>query len=134
MRLFLYGTLMAGNGHSLARRLHDVLGPGQAAQVEGRMFVIPDPDGWYPALVPGEGCWVRGMVHAACGLDEALWTALDAFEEGYLRRDVIVEGGGCAQAYVWPDALPDGALALADGDFLAFLRRTGQRPYGAQDS
>jgi gamma-glutamylcyclotransferase (GGCT)/AIG2-like uncharacterized protein YtfP len=136
-RLFLYGTLMAGHGHRVARRLHDVLAPGGAAQVSGRLVAIPNPGGWYPALLAGAGV-VRGMVHAADGLDAALLADLDAYEQvvrvgaGYRRAEVMVAGVGPAMAYVWQGALPPGAVALEEGDFAAFLARTGQRPYGAQ--
>lgn len=138
MRLFLYGTLMAGQPHTLARRLHAALGVGVQAQVAGRMVAIPDPDGWYPAVVPGQG-HAKGMVHAADGLDDALWAALDAYEQvvatgaGYRRRDVAVAGVGLAQAYVWQGALPEGALTLEEGDFAAFLAKTGQRAFGSRD-
>lgn len=139
MRLFLYGTLMAGQPHPLARRLHAVLGPGESGEIAGRMFAVPDPGGWYPAVVSGEGV-ARGMVHCADGLDDALLAALDAYEEvvatgpGYRRVEVVVPGVGLTQAYLWQGALPDGALALEEGDFAAFLLRKGQRAFGAQDS
>lgn len=139
MLLFLYGTLMAGQPHPLARRLHAVLGPGEPGVIAGRMFALRDPLGWYPAVVSGEGV-VCGMVHRADGLDDALLAALDAYEEvvatgpGYRRVEVIVSDGALAQAYLWHGALPDGARPVAEGDFAAFLSRTGQRPYGAQPS
>lgn len=139
MRLFLYGTLMVGQPNALARRLHAVLGPGEPGGIVGRMFAVPDPLGWYPAVVSGEGI-VRGMVHRADGIDGAMLAALDAYEEvvatgaGYRRVEVAVSSGGAAQAYVWQGALPEGALALEDGDFAAFLACSGQRAFGAQDS
>ena len=131
MRLFLYGTLMAGQPHALARRLHAALGPGERAWVAGAMVAIPDPGGWYPALVAGGRGRAWGKVHGADGVDAALWAALDAYEQvvtagpGYVRRVVL----GDAQAYVWQGALPQGAVALEDGDFAAFLARTGERSY-----
>ena len=30
----------------------------------GALWAIPDPQGWYPALLPGEGI-VQGMLHEA---------------------------------------------------------------------
>jgi gamma-glutamylcyclotransferase (GGCT)/AIG2-like uncharacterized protein YtfP len=139
VRLFLYGTLMAGQPHPLARRLRAVLGPGEPVVIGGRMFAVPDPLGWYPVVVPGDGI-ACGMVHRADGLDDAMLAALDAYEEvvatgaGYRRIEVAVPGVGPAQAYVWQGALPEGALALEDGDFAAFLACSGRRAFGAQDS
>jgi hypothetical protein len=80
------------------------------------------------------------MVHRAHGLYDALLAALDGYEEvvetgpGYRRVEVAVSGAGPAQAYIWQGALPGGARPVAEGDFAAFLSRTGQRSYGAQDS
>jgi hypothetical protein len=127
---------MAGQGHALARRLHDVLGEGRPGQVAGAMFAIPDPEGWYPALVLGARGMTRGVFHQAYGLDTGLLAALDDYEQvvesgaGYRRRDVPVVDLGLAQAYIWQGTLPEGALALEDGDFAAFLARTGQRAFG----
>ncbi|MDE1916908.1 MAG: gamma-glutamylcyclotransferase [Sphingomonadales bacterium] len=133
-RLFLYGTLMAGHRHRLARRLHEVLGPGREAGLSGIMYAVPDAEGVYPLVIPGEG-WVRGMVHEAAGLSDALWGELDAYEQvvtrgdGYRRRAVTLVSGERAQAYLWQGALPPGALPVAEGEFAAFLARTGMQPF-----
>lgn len=134
-RLFLYGTLMAGHRHHLARRLHEVLGPGREAALAGVMYAVPDEEGVYPLVIPGAGT-VHGTVHDAAGLSDALWAELDAYEQvvthgdGYARRAVTLASGERAQAYLWQGALPPGAMPVAQGDFATFLARTGWRAFG----
>ena len=137
-RFFFYGTLMAGSGHPVARRLHVRLQPLGRATVPGALFAIPDPQGWYPALLPGEG-QVHGTLHAA-GPDFATQdlAAIDAFEDFdpadpagslYCRIALPVspEGGAAveAQVYRYNRPLPEGALAIPGGDFAAFVRTRG---------
>ncbi|WP_206238033.1 gamma-glutamylcyclotransferase family protein [Novosphingobium terrae] len=132
-RLFFYGTLMAELGHPLAREWHAALSAGEKGWVEGRLWALPDPQGWYPALVPGEGR-VMGTVHCPlAAFDAAMLAAMDRYEgEAYRRLPVTVRvasGEIAAQAYVWQEALPEGAVALEDGDFAAFLARSGEQAY-----
>jgi gamma-glutamylcyclotransferase (GGCT)/AIG2-like uncharacterized protein YtfP len=132
-RLFFYGTLMAGLDHPLARSWHGALAPGEPGRVAGRLFAIADPQGWYPALLPGEG-WVRGMAHRLLpAFDAAMLAAMDHYEGAEYRRlpmpVMLAEGEAMAQAYAWQGALPTGAVALEDGDFAAFLARSGEAPY-----
>ena len=131
MQLFFYGTLMAGAGNAVARAAHGCLGPGCVGQVAGALYVIADPQGCYPALVPGAG-WVRGMVHMALpGLDLA---ALDAYEGPEYRRQAVAAhtaaGVVAAEGYVWAGALPVGAQPIPHGDFTLYLRENGLRAYG----
>jgi len=134
-RLFLYGTLLQCACNAVAVRLHRHLEPGLPAWVAGQLFAIPDPDGWYPALVPGEGT-VRGMVHdLAPGFDAELLADLDAYEglhedgSGEYRRQMIAvataAGEVSAAAYVYNAELPAGARLLPEGDFSEFLARSG---------
>lgn len=132
-RLFFYGTLMAGLDHPVAREWHQALSAGEKGWVEGRLWAIPDPAGWYPALLPGEGR-VTGMVHhPLAAFDAGMLVAMDRYEgEAYRRLPVTVmmaSGTVSAQAYVWQRALPEGAVALEDGDFAAFLARSGEQAY-----
>lgn len=132
-RLFFYGTLMAGLGHPLARGWHGALSAGEAGWVRGRLWAIPDPEGWYPALLPGQGR-VRGMVHRPlAGFDAGMQAAMDRYEgEAYRRLPLpvmLAEGEVSAQAYVWQGALPEGAVALEDGDCAAFLTQSGETAY-----
>jgi len=132
-RLFFYGTLMAGLGHPLARGWHAALSVGEMGWVEGRLWGIPDPEGWYPALLPGEGR-VKGMVYRPlAGFDAGMLAAMDRYEgEAYRRVPVTValaSGVVTAQTYVWQGALPADAVALEDGDFAAFLTRSGEIAY-----
>lgn len=134
-RLFLYGTLLQGTCSAVAVRLHRHLAPGRPGWVQGRLHAIPDPGGWYPALVPGEGI-VRGMVHdVRPTFDADLLAVLDAYEavstdgRGEYRREPVTamtdEGPLVAEAYVYNMALPAGARAVPEGDFPAFLAAGG---------
>ncbi len=143
MRFFFYGTLWGGSGSAVARAVHARLLPGVTGTVEGTLYAIPDPQGWYPALVPfaeggGEGV-VHGFVHeAAPGFAKADLAALDAYEgEEYRRRELAVslaDGSAMvAQVYVWAGALPAGAEPIAEGDFAAFLHQRGLKACGEGD-
>ena len=137
-RFFFYGTLVAGSGNAVARAVHGRLGNGRAATVAGRLFAICDPGGWYPALVAGAGV-VRGWVYeagAGFGPDDlALIDGYEAYDPArpgtsdYLRQKVLatLADGSLAsvQAYVWAQDLPATAVAIAGGDFAAFLRERG---------
>lgn len=137
-RFFFYGTLMAGSGHPVASALHARLHPLGPATVPGALFAIPDPLGWYPALLPGEGA-VHGTIHAA-GPDFSAQdlAAIDAFEDFdpadpsgslYCRLVLPVRPDGGqeveAQAYRYNRPLPEGALPIRGGDFAAFVRERG---------
>jgi gamma-glutamylcyclotransferase (GGCT)/AIG2-like uncharacterized protein YtfP len=128
MDLFFYGVLREGLGDwpFLAG-----IGPGRAASATGTIFAIPDPQGWYPALLPGDGV-VHGAVHAQGQADLA---AMDAFEGPRYRRQavpVMIAGATVmAEAYCWIDALPGGTEPIAHGDFARWLAETGRRPLGS---
>lgn len=143
--LFVYGTLQQGMG-PMAERLHRVLRPGQPAFLRGRLYALPDPAGWYPALIPDDaGGPVCGALHVpAAGFAARDLAAFDAYEgyrpddpagSDYFRRPVTVtctDGLACpAQAWCWQARLPAAAVPIADGDFAAWLARTGARPFGA---
>jgi len=127
--LFVYGVLREGLGDwpFLAG-----LGPGRAATTPGAIFAIPDPAGWYPALVPGEGA-VTGALRACGQVDLA---AVDAFEgPDYARRavPVLVEGQTImADAYIWVAPLPPGAARIDHGDFARWLAETGRSPLSSR--
>lgn len=142
MRFFLYGTLLPGGGHPLARSLAGVLGDGVPATVRGRLHAIPDPAGWYPALLPDPaGNEISGLVFRAReGFTPAHLAAMDAFEghdpawpdAGDYRR-ILVEVTSCSErivatAWVWQAPIPHGARMIAGGSFEDFLAE-GNAPY-----
>lgn len=147
MRLFLYGTLVAGSGNPLADRLHAKLAPGRPGHAIGRLYAVPDPRGWFPAFVPDPaGGEVQGIVHeTAPDFTDADLAELDAYE-GYLpdapessdfiRRGVTVqltESGRTldAEAYVWAKQVNAALVAIPGGDFRAFLAERGAKAFGA---
>jgi gamma-glutamylcyclotransferase (GGCT)/AIG2-like uncharacterized protein YtfP len=131
MQLFFYGVLREGVGDwpFLAG-----LGLGSPATMQGALFAIPDPDGWYPALVLTQARYatnVVGTLHEAGDVDLA---AVDAFEGAdYTRVSVAVDGwaggGSMAQAYIWTADLPDNAEPIVHGDFVRWLEETGRQAY-----
>lgn len=127
MQLFVYGVLREGLGDwpFLAG-----IGPGRPATAGGALFAIRDPQGWYPALVAGEGT-VSGAVHPCDTVDLA---AVDAFEGAdYARRPIPVRCAGetlVAEAYLWAAPLLPGAPQIAHGDFVRWLAETGNAPFG----
>lgn len=137
MRFFFYGTLLHGAGNAASERVHAQLGPGMAAVVGGRLFALPDPAGWYPALIPDpRGPEIHGMIYSTLpefGATEL--AAMDAWENctcdgtGEYRRELLpVTSAGydfLAQTYVYNAALPATAVAVPEGDFVAFLAARG---------
>lgn len=144
MRFFFYGTLIAGNAHPVATRVHACLRDLGPATARGALHALGEAEGWYPIMLAGAGT-VHGRLYAAApGFGEADLAALDAYEDFdpanpacslYLRSTIVVadadSGFHEAQAYVFNGPLPAGALAIPDGDFAAWITREGLRPYGA---
>lgn len=142
---FFYGTLMEGVDDGWTRHLSGRLAAAGAATVPGRLFVRLTAKGAYPLMTiaaPGRHR-VRGAVYhptpAFTGTDLA---ALDTYEgvdtarperSEYERLTVsctLGDGRRClAAAYVAP-RIRGHAARIEDGDFRAWLARTGHRPYG----
>lgn len=127
---------MAGGAHPVAVALQDKLLPGRQATARGRMFAVPDADGWFPALAHDPaGSIVHGMLHETAPRFAAHDLAsLDAWEGAdYARREIPVEEGGrtcMADAWLWRGAVPQGAIAIPGGDFRAFITGRGWAEYG----
>jgi len=132
LRLFFYGTLLAGSGNPVAQRVHAKLRTLGAARVKGRLFAIGDEGGWYPALVAGEGL-VSGVIHEALPAFSASdLAALDGYEGKEYRRSAIDSGvAGMVEAYLWAGPVPEGAVPIAGGDFAAWLAETGRIAWSA---
>lgn len=128
MRLFFYGVLLQG---AEQWPFLQGLGEGRAAHTQGALYAIPDPQGWYPALIAGQGT-VQGSVFDAGKVDLA---AIDHFEgEEYSGRPIMVDAGGYAtpaQAYLWQGVLPKKAERIAHGDFNRWLKEGGRAAFSA---
>ena len=139
MRFFLYGTLMAGIANPVAQDLHRRLRRGEPSSARGALFAIPDPDGWYPALLAdAAGGLVRGMIHEALpAFGAADLAALDAYEGAEYRRQAIpvCEGAQAimAEAWLWRGPLPEHAVPLPHGDFARFLEERGLPVYAPRE-
>jgi gamma-glutamylcyclotransferase (GGCT)/AIG2-like uncharacterized protein YtfP len=111
-RLFVYGTLMAGeNAH---RMLGDArfLGTGQTAPAY-TLYQL----GSYPALVEGGHSAVYGELFA---VDEATLAQLDVYEgvpELYVRAAIRLLDGSTALTYVMPLDRVQDRQAIATGDW-----------------
>jgi len=130
--LFLYGVLREDVGDWPFLK---GLGLGSPVTTDGVLYAIPDPRGWYPALLLTQARFsyaVHGMIHDASAIDMA---AVDAFEgSNYARQSVPVDGWSGysdteAEAYVWTAELPQGAVMIPEGDFAAWLVSTGHTAY-----
>jgi len=109
------------------------------------LYALPDPGGWYPALVPApDGPPVRGLLFPASADFSAEDLArIDAYEDyrpgdavgsEYLRRDIAVRCAATdrpvtAQAYAYNRPLPPDAEAIPEGDFLDWLARHKRRGF-----
>ncbi len=138
LHFFLYGMLMPGSGHPLAEALGPVMTPLGPAAARGSLYAIPDPQGWYPALVRGTDDRPQGTVHGAiCSarleFGPGHLAEMDAFEgfdpvrpDGgdYVRSEIDVEFAGSrmrVSAYLWRVPVPAGARSLPTGRFRDFL-------------
>lgn len=142
MHFFFYGTLLDGSDNAVAREVHRLLAPIGPASVAGRMFAVPDPAGWYPALLPGKGT-VHGRLFAAReGFSPADLARLDAYEDYdpkapglslYLRETVaalLADGRQVdAQVYRFNLPLPEGSRPIPAGDFRAWITATGMATF-----
>lgn len=87
MRLFVYGTL---KNPELVRSLTGRTFPSRPARLPGWVLVPAERSAsGYPEVEPRPGSWVEGLLLE--GLDESALRALDAYEEGYVRRRVQVQ-------------------------------------------
>ena len=157
--LFFYGTLVAGNSNPVATAIHAALEPLGQARTAGVLYAIPDPAGWFPALVQGDGTAMGGaltggpftggavsgaLYRATAGFDLGLLALMDAYEDFdpsdptgslYRRVPLMVRTGDNveieAAAYLWNCALPPGAARVSGGHFGRWLEETGHRVFGA---
>lgn len=134
MHFFFYGTLLDGSDNPVARDIHSLLEPVGPAQVAGELHAIPDPQGWFPAMVPGGGQAHGKLYRTRAHFTDADLARMDAYEDFdpadpagslYVREPVPLIGGGDAQVYLWNRPLPDGSLPIPGGDFRAWLNRQG---------
>ena len=108
----------------------------------GALWAIPDPAGWYPALETGRG-EVHGVLYTAtfefgaadlAGLDDwEDYCADQAARSLYVREEMVVTDANgtsvAAQGYRFNQPLPDGAVAIPEGDFPAWLNAHGYAAY-----
>lgn len=142
MRLFFYGTLLDGSDNAMARAVHRLVTPIGPATVRGSLFAVPDAQGWFPALIAGEGLVHGGLYEATSALTPGELSRLDAYEEYdprdpagslYLRqtREVTDAAGAQISAdlylYNWP--LPPGSCAIPSGDFHQWIADSGETPF-----
>jgi len=138
MHFFFYGTLVAGHTNPVARLIHAKLRPAGPATVSGKLYAIPKSEGWYPALLPGDGD-VHGMLYAVHnGFGEADLARMDDYEDFhpghaaislYIResRAICREDGTShqAQTYRYSQPLPPDAQFIPNGNFSAWLDEHG---------
>ena len=129
MRLFFYGVLQRDVASPAILRLLHGLGESEPATTRGRLMAVPDPAGFYPVLLPGDGM-VRGTICDAGSVDLA---ALDRFEGLEYRRTAVAvfpRAGGevQAQAYLYQFPARADFLPVTHGDFARWLRETGNAP------
>lgn len=142
LHFFFYGTLVAGMSNPVARAIHEALEPLGPASTAGTLHAIPDPAGWYPALLPGEGQVEGALYRAGPDFDADALARMDAYEDFdpgqperslYRRVEQAVDCRGQmfgAQVYCWNRPLPTGAVPIAGGSFAAWLAAHGHRPFG----
>ena len=145
MRFFFYGTLSEGMDNPVIAAIRPKLGRARAATVAGKLYAIPERDGWYPALMAGDGV-VEGFLYEtgpAFGTEDlALLDRYEAFDPAdpeaceYVREPIAVRAGdweGTAEAYRYAAALPPTARPIAEPSFAAFLAANGYRPLAPRD-
>ena len=142
MRLFLYGTLIDGSDNPMARAVHRLLIPLGPATVRGSLFAVPDPQGWFPALIAGDGLVHGRLYEATDSLSPEELARLDVYEEFdpqdqaaslYVRVALPVtdETGAArtAEVYRYNRSLPTGSCAIASGDFRDWIVTRGETAF-----
>jgi len=138
MRFFFYGTLLDGSDNPVAQAIHALLEPEGPAMAKGNLHAVPDPAGWFPALVPGDGPVHGKTYRARAGFSAADLAQMDAYEDYdpaasdaslYIRAELALAGGGMAQAYLFNRPLPPESQPIAHGDFRRWLAETGQAQF-----
>jgi gamma-glutamylcyclotransferase (GGCT)/AIG2-like uncharacterized protein YtfP len=143
MRFFFYGTLLDGSDNPVAHSIHAKLETEGPATTRGSLHAIPDPEGWFPAMLPGTGEVQGALYRATARFTASDLARMDAYENCdpanreaalYSREEVVVtthEGTAFrAQAYLFGQPLPDEAVPIANGDFRAWLAAEGLVPFG----
>ena len=141
-RFFFYGTLLDGSDNPVARDIHALLAPVGPATARGVLHGVPDPTGWFPALLEGEGVVHGRLYESRAHFSPADLARMDAYEDYapgneaaslYVRRPLSVTGpddaSGEAQVYVFNQPLPPGSEPIAAGDFRAWLSARGLRQF-----
>lgn len=142
MRFFFYGTLLAGSDNPVASLVHQKLRSIGPARAQGVLHAIPNPQGWYPGLLTGEGVVHGWLYEATDGFGSEDLAKLDAYEDYdpvrpgaslYIREAVSVTGPdrgvGFAEAYRFNRPLPEGSRPIPGGDFRAWLAAKGLEPF-----
>ena len=141
MHLFFYGTLTHEHANLATREVLLRLVLVGRGRVAGQLHAVPTAQGWYPALLPGDG-QVSGWVYrAGAGFDAQCLARLDAWEDydprrprrsEYLRRRIPVQLARgrtlIAQAYLWNRPVVPAMVPLPGGDFTAWLAAPARRP------
>ena len=147
MLFFFYGTLLDGSDNAISAWVHQTLQAIGPATVSGTLYAIPDPEGWYPALLSGDGLVHGRLYQAAAGFGEQDLARLDAYEDYdprkpetslYVREAVTATArDGSArevQVYRFNLPLPAGARLIDVGDFRAWLNSQGLQAFGGMRS
>ena len=147
-RFFFYGTLVAGSSRGPAEAVHRKLRPLGPATVPGRLIGIPDPRGWYPALLRpqarSEAGRVHGIVYRALPTfthdDLARIDAYESYDQAnqgaslYLREmtEIRMASGRRERAhvYIYNRRLPRGAARIESGNFASWLAERGHKALG----
>ena len=143
MLFFFYGTLLDGSDNAIAAWVHEKLRAIGPASVEGLLEAVGDPEGWYPALLAGDGTVHGRLYETVEGFGEADLARLDAYENYdpdqpdtslYLRETVVATNSDGsvseAQAYRFNLPLPEGSRPIDGGDFRSWLEEQGLRAFG----
>lgn len=129
MYFFFYGTLLDGSDNVVARSIHAKLTRLGQATATGSLYGVPDPEGWFPALLPGTGTVDGGLYLAGPGFGESDLARMDAYEDCeplapeaslYRREPMPVLGSHGrveAQVYLFNRPLPAGSRVIPGGNF-----------------
>ena len=147
MHLFFYGTLLDGSDNAMAREVHRLVNPLGAATLRGKLLAVPDPQGWFPALIAGEETVHGGLYEATSALSPAELARLDAYEDYdplnpaaslYLRAAMqVTDAKGAAvmaDVYLYNQLLPPGSCAIPSGDFRQWISASGEAPFAGRRS
>ncbi len=112
MRVFVYGTLLAGEGNHRLLASAKLVGEARTAPV----FELRDL-GYFPGLVKGGACCVAGEVYEVDAETLARLDALEGHPRFYRRTRIALDSGTKVETYLLTPEQVEGRPVIPSGNW-----------------